>query len=61
MSNQVIYKGWPNFRVAPDLSVDMDAESVTFGWLLALHPDGVNWVTVADLKPIAARICGDRK
>lgn len=57
--NEVIYTGWPTLKLAPDLSVDMDRQSRSFGWLMVKHPDG-QWVTLADLKPLAARICADR-
>lgn len=53
--NEVIYTGWADMKLAPDLSIDMDRQSRTFGWLLAKHPGG-QWVTLADLKPFAARI-----
>lgn len=59
MVNEVIYKGWPGMQIAPEMSVDMAPDSRTFGWLMARHPDG-QWVTLADLKPLAARICADR-
>lgn len=57
--NEVIYTGWPSLKLAPDLAVCMDNSNPTFGWLLVRHPDG-QWVTLADLKPLAARICAYR-
>lgn len=51
---QVIYTGWDTLRVAPELGVEMDSTNKFYGWLLAKVGD--NWVTVADLSPIAASL-----
>ena len=48
---RTIYTGWPSLKLAPDLAVDDDKNSPTFGWLYAKHADG-QWVTLADLKPV---------
>jgi hypothetical protein len=56
---ETIYSGWPGMRIGAELGIEMDPTNRYFGWLFAKHPDG-QWVTVADLKPNAARICANR-
>ena len=56
---ETIYTNWLHLKLVPDLAVDMDRASRTFGWLFTKHEDG-QWVTLADLKPLAVRICADR-
>ena len=56
---ETIYTGWPTLKLAPDLGIETDRANEDFGWLFAKHPDG-QWVTLYDLKPMAARICADR-
>mgnify|MGYP001577524619 CR=1 FL=1 len=51
---KVIYTGWPSLKLTPDLAVEDDERSRHYGWLFAKHPDG-QWVTLADLKPLAIR------
>lgn len=60
MDNKVIYTDWPGMKLGPVLAVDMDHTSHTYGWLISMHPDG-QLVTLADLRPIAAQICEQRK
>jgi hypothetical protein len=56
---KVIYTGWPTLKLAPDLAIEDDPTQPAFGWLFAKHPDG-QWVTLADLKPIAVQIASKR-
>ena len=52
---KIIYTGWPGLKLSPDLAVELDPASRQFGWLFVKHADG-QWVTLADLKPIAKEI-----